>query len=334
MAVCSPFVAPFAIGGVWVPNRVVLAPMAGLTTSAYRLHLRRHGVGLVTTEMISAHGLLHGNTRTGSYLDFFDEERPIAVQLFGETAEIVAKAAEVVLARPRLPDLIDINMGCPVRKVVRTGAGAALMADPDRAEAIAAATVKVAARAGIPVTAKIRNCPAGGTTGVLELAQRLEAAGIQAIGVHPRTASQLYRGEPDHSVTAAVVGAVTVPVIASGNIVTVAGALEVLEQTGAAAVMVARGAQGDPWLVDDLLAGKESPRPPLEAVVGDLRVLLDLAASEMGPARAARWARKLLGWYLRPSRVPVAVIEDLRKLPDATALDRALAALAGQALPV
>jgi tRNA-dihydrouridine synthase B len=114
----------------------------------------------------------------------------------------------------------------------------------------------------------------------------------------------------------------------------VAGALEVLEQTGAAAVMVARGAQGDPWLVDDLLAGKESPRPPLETVVGDLRVLLDLAASEMGPARAARWARKLLGWYLRPSRVPVAVIEDLRKLPDATALDRALAALAGQARPV
>ena len=324
----SPLAAPFEIGGVQIPNRVVLAPMAGLTTSAYRSHLREHGAGLVTTEMVSAHGLIHVNQRTGRYLDFLEEERPIAVQLFGETAEVMARAAEAVMSLSQLPDLLDINMGCPVRKVVRTGAGAALMADLDRAEAIVAATVAVAATAGVPVTVKIRSCPPGGGD-VSELARRLEAIGVRGIAVHPRTAAQLYRGRADHTVTAAVVRAVKIPVIASGDIASVAGALGVLEETGAAAVMVARGAQGNPWLVDGLLAGEERARPGLYEVVSDLRALLARATLEMGAVRAARWARKLLGWYLKRSGVPGAVVDDLRRLPDVPSLDRALAGLAG-----
>ena len=325
----STFAAPFFVGALRVPNRVVLAPMAGLTTSAYRLHLRQHGAGLLTTEMVSAHGLLHANVRTGHYLDFLEEERPLAVQLFGETPDVMARATHAVLSRPRVPDVIDMNMGCPVRKVVRSGAGSALMADPDRAQAIAAAVVEVASSAGVAVTAKIRNCPEGGVAAAVEFALRLEAAGVQAVAVHPRTPAQMYRGHPDHEVTAAIAREVAVPVIASGDILTLDGAIEVLEQTGAAAIMVARGAQGNPWLVDGLLAGEERPRPPLAEVVADLRTLLGRAAVEMGPTRAARWVRKSIGWYLRRSGVPGSVVDGLRKLPDAGSLDRSLAALAG-----
>ncbi|HLA80343.1 MAG TPA: tRNA-dihydrouridine synthase family protein, partial [Thermoleophilia bacterium] len=149
--------APFRIGGVKIPNRVVLAPMAGLTTSAYRRHLKGHGAGLVTTEMVSAYGLLHGTVRTGEYLDFAEEERPVAAQLFGDTPEVMVRAAELILSRAGVPDLLDINMGCPVRKVVQTGAGAALLGHPERAVAIAAAVVKVAAQGGVPVTVKLRS---------------------------------------------------------------------------------------------------------------------------------------------------------------------------------
>ena len=119
----SPLAEPFAIGGVVIPNRVVLAPMAGLTSSCYRRHMKAHGVGLVISEMVSAYGLIYGNVRTGGYLDFAEEERPIAVQLFGDDPDAMARATEIVLSRAAVPDLIDINMGCPVRKVAKTGAG-------------------------------------------------------------------------------------------------------------------------------------------------------------------------------------------------------------------
>jgi tRNA-dihydrouridine synthase len=267
--------------------------------------------------MVSAHGLLHANARTGHYLDFFEEERPLAVQLFGETPDVMARATHAVLSRPRVPDVIDMNMGCPVRKVVRSGAGAALMADPDRAQAIAAAVVEVASSAGVAVTAKIRSCPEGGVTAAVQFALRLEAAGVQAVAVHPRTPAQMYRGHPDHEVTAAIARAVAVPVIASGGILRVAGAIEWLEQTGAAAVM------------DGLLAGEERPRPPLDEVVADLRMLLGRATVEMGPTRAARWARKSIGWYLRRSGATGSVVDGLTKLPDTGSLDCSLAALAG-----
>jgi tRNA-dihydrouridine synthase B len=319
--------SPFAIGAVAVPNRVALAPMAGITGSAYRRHLKTHGVGLVTTEMVSAYGLVYRNTRTSEYLRFAEQERPVAVQLFGDTPEVMARAAEIVLSRSPAPDLIDINMGCPVRKVVKTGAGSALLAEPDRAAAMAAAVVDKAAAAGVPVTVKLRGgLKPGDGLGAL-LAPRLEQVGVAALTVHPRAASEFYRGPADHSLTAAIAGAVGIPVLASGDINTVEAAARVLEATGAVAVMVARGCVGNPWLVDALVSGAETPRPPLQEVVADLRSLLAGAEDEMGSIRAARWIRKLLGWYLRPSGVQVAVIEELRRIPDAAALDAALALL-------
>ena len=238
-----------------IPNRVVLGPMAGLTNSAYRRHLKAHGAGLVTTEMVSAHGILYGNVRTREYLRFTLQERPIAVQIFAGDPSAMAAAAETVLAGPLPPDLIDINMGCPVRKVVRTGAGSALLGDPERAVAVAAAVVGVASQAGVPVTVKLRSGLKEGDRTAIDLARRLEAAGVSGLGVHPRAACQFYRGTADHSVTADVVAVVDIPVIASGDIVSVESAERVVERTGAAAVMVARGAAGHPWLVDALLSG-------------------------------------------------------------------------------
>lgn len=323
----SPLASSFRIGSVDIPNRVVLAPMAGLSTTAYRRHMRIHGAGLVFTEMVSAHGLVHHNVRTGEYLAFAEEERPLAVQLFADSPEVMARAAEMVLSQPMMPDLLDINMGCPVRKVVKTGAGSALMGDFDRAVAVAAAVVRVAAEAGVPVTVKLRSGLRPGDDRALALAPRLEAAGVQGLGLHPRAANEYCHGRADHAVTAAVVRAVNIPVMASGDVTSVATALQIAESTGAAAVMVARGVAGNPWLVGHLLSGISAPRPALPAVVADLRRLLALVVEERGPVRAARWMRKLLGWYLRPSGVPVPDIERLRGLPDAGQMDAGLAAL-------
>ena len=319
--------SPFQIGGVAIPNRVVLAPMAGLTGSAYRRHLKAHGVGLVTTEMVSAYGLTYRNVRTGGYLDFADEERPIAVQLFGDEPGVMAHAAEIVLQRDKVPDILDINMGCPVRKVVKTGAGVALLGDPERAVAVAAAVVGVAAEAGVPVTVKIRGGLVPGDGLAVDLAPRLEQAGVLALGVHPRAASEYYRGKADHSVTRAVVRAVGIPVVASGDVCDVEGAMEIMATTGAAALMVARGVVGEPWLVGGLLSGTSAARPPLGEVVADLRLLLARATEEMGSQRSVRWIRKLLGPYLRPAGVAVSLLEGLRIIADVEELDAALAAL-------
>jgi nifR3 family TIM-barrel protein len=298
--------------------------MAGLTNSAYRMHLKMHGAGLVTSEMVSIHGLIHGNCRTREYISFREEERPIAVQLFGDDPELMARAVEIVLSASPRADLIDINMGCPVRKVIRTGAGSALMADASRAVAVASAAVRVADQVGVPVTVKLRSGIQRGEKTAEPLARSLEEAGVAGLCVHPRAAVELYRGQADHTVTAVVVAAVYIPVIASGDINSVESARRVIDQTGAAAVMVARGAAGNPWLVDSLVAGEPLSRPPLCVVVADLLALLTRAAEDMGSQRAARWARKLIGWYLRPSKVPAADIERIRALPDVEDIEAAL----------
>ncbi|GAB4247723.1 MAG: tRNA dihydrouridine synthase DusB [Thermoleophilia bacterium] len=325
MTAANPLTRPLHIGPLEVPNRVVLAPMAGVTTSAFRRRMKCFGVGLVTTEMVSAYGLLHGNRRTRDYLAFTEEERPVAVQLFGQDPAAVAAAVAVVLQGERRPDVIDLNMGCPVRKVMKTGAGAALLSQPARAAAVAAAAV--AAAAPLPVTVKMRSGLVPERPVAVEVARRLEDAGVAALTVHPRAASQSYRGKADHTVTGAVAAAVGVPVVASGDVTSVAAAVELVRRTGAAAVMVARGMLGNPWLLADLLAGVERPRPPRDQVVAELRALLALAAEEMGSRRAARWVRRQLSWYLRPTGVSGRKVAELMTIGEAGALDAALAAL-------
>jgi len=245
---------PLRIGSLELDRRVFMAPMAGITKPSFRRAARRWGAGLVFTEMISAYGVHYGNRRTLDYLACGVEEHPIGFQLFGAEASVMADAAAQCVAAGA--DLVDLNMACPVRKVVKTGAGAALLGDQDRAVDIVAAVV-TAVSGAVPVTVKIRAGLREGDKAGRRLAPRLVAAGAAAICVHPRTAAQLYRGRADHAVTCALAAELPVPILASGDVDGRAAALALLDG-GAAAVMLARHAVGAPWLFADVL-GAASP---------------------------------------------------------------------------
>ena len=238
-----------------------MAPMAGLTTPAFRRSVRRWGAGLVYTEMISAYGVHYDNRRTLDYFAHGEDEHPLGFQLFGADADVLADAAGRAVAAGA--DLVDLNMACPVRKVVKTGAGAALLAEPERAAGIVAAVVQAVDGAapgrGIPVTVKIRAGLRDGDELGRLAAPRLVAAGAAAVCIHPRTAAQLYRGHADHAVTFALAAELAVPVIASGDVDGRDAALRLLDG-GAAAVMLARGAVGAPWLFSQVLGAAE-PAP-------------------------------------------------------------------------
>jgi tRNA-dihydrouridine synthase B len=283
--------------------------------------------------MVSAYGVLYGNARTTAYLDFNEEERPIAVQLFGDDPRVVAEAARAVLGRTPRPDIIDLNLGCPVRKVLKGGAGCALAAEPRAAAAVAKAVVELGREEGVPITAKIRSGQDAGRVNAVELALRLEQAGVAAVAVHPRTAAQKYAGRADHKVTAAVVEAVTVPVIASGDVRNLPDGQRIMSETGAAALMLARGAQGDPWLVESFLEGADRSRPPLPIVIEELRALLSLAVSDMGGRRATSWIRNPLAWFLRPSGASGRLVDELRRIDGPEELDARLRSLTGSFSP-
>jgi len=230
------------IGGVEIPTRIVLAPMAGVSVQAFRRQGRRFGAGLVCSEMVSACGLSYGNERTLGYLRIARDEHPLAVQIFGSQPELLAEAAQMVVDAGA--DIVDINFGCPVRKVTKTGAGASALEDHDLACRLAGAVVEAV---DVPVTVKMRRGVRNGSRTALDLGPKLEAIGVAALTLHPRSAQQMYTGFADHSLTAELVSRVAVPVMASGDIVDHSVATRVLADTGAAAVMIGRGAQGRPW---------------------------------------------------------------------------------------
>jgi nifR3 family TIM-barrel protein len=239
--------------------------MAGLTKLPFRRMVRRWGAGLVHTEMISSHGIAYDNRRTLDYLACAEDEHPIGYQLFGAVPEILARAAVVCVEAGA--DLIDLNMACPVRKVVKTGAGAALLGTPELAEACVKATV-AAVEGAVPVTVKIRAGLRAGDEAGRRLAPRLVAGGAAAITIHPRTAAQLYRGQADHTITLALARELEVPVIASGDIAATLpdgtvdrGLCAGLRDGGVAAVAVARAALGRPWVFRELLTGDPPPPP-------------------------------------------------------------------------
>src|SRR2546421_3898 len=238
------------IGGVEIPSRLVLAPMAGVSVQAFRRQGRRYGAGLVCSEMVSCAGLHHGNERTLGYLRIASDERPLAVQIFGSDPCVMAEAARMV--EQAGADIVDINFGCPVRKVTKTGAGATLLEDPDRACRIVDA---VASAVDVPVTVKMRRGLENGSRDCLVVGPRLVGAGAASLTLHPRSARQMYTGTADHSLTAELVASVDVPVVASGDITSRARAQAVLATTGASAVMVGRGAQGNPWALRGILDG-------------------------------------------------------------------------------
>src|SRR5690349_20466524 len=280
------------IGPVEIPSRLVLAPMAGVSVQAFRRQGRRFGAGLVCSEMVSCAGLHHGNERTLGYLRISSDERPLAVQIFGSEPEVMAEAARMV--EDAGADLVDINFGCPVKKVTKTGAGATLLEDPERACSVVSA---VAQAVSVPVTVKMRRGLVDGSRSCLELGPRLVEAGAASLTLHPRSARQMYTGEADHSLSAERVSLVDVPVVASGDVTSRARAQAILATTGAAAVMVGRAAQGNPWALREILEGDVEP-PAREEVVAELILFMRATVAELGEKRGTVFLKKFYGWYL------------------------------------
>lgn len=277
---------PLVLGGLRLDRRLFMAPMAGLTIGPLRRSMRRWGAGLVHTEMISACGIHYGNRRTLDYLRCAPDEHPIGYQIFGADPDIMAAAAAACLEAGA--DVIDINMACPVRKVLKTGAGAALLDDASRATAIVTA-VSGALAGAAPVTVKVRSGVRAGEVVVVDLALRLVEAGAAAVTLHPRSAAQLYRGVADHEVTRQLAAVLPVPVIASGDIADTAACRAVLD-AGAGAVMLARAALGRPWLFTEILCDV-SP-PGLQARLQELSLFVEEVAAERGE-RGVGYLRQL-----------------------------------------
>jgi len=317
---------PWHIGTVEIPSRIVLAPMAGVSVQAFRRQGRRFGAGLVCSEMVSCAGLQHRNERTLGYLRIGADEHPLAVQIFGAEPSVMADAARQV--EDAGADIVDINYGCPVRKVTKTGAGATLLDDPERACAIVAA---VAEAVDVPVTVKMRRGLANGSRTALSVGPKLVEAGAAALTLHPRSAKQMYTGTADHSLTAELVDLVDVPVIASGDITSRARAEQVLATTGAAAVMVGRAAQGNPWTVGEI-AGLAGGRPSREEIVAELLLFMEDTVREMGEERATGFLKKFYGWYLGRGRFPKPFKQELVQLATVAEVEeRLLAAAPGAA---
>jgi tRNA-dihydrouridine synthase B len=310
------------IGPIEIPSRLVLAPMAGVSVQAFRRQGRRFGAGLVCSEMVSCAGLQHGNERTLGYLRIAADERPLAVQIFGSDPAVMAQAAAMV--EEAGADIVDINFGCPVKKVTKTGAGATLLDEPERACRVVEA---VASSVSVPVTVKLRRGLENGSRACLSLGPRLVEAGAASLTLHPRSAKQMYTGSADHSLTAELVSLVEVPVVASGDITSRTRAESVLATTGAAAVMVGRAAQGNPWALREILEG-DAAEPSREEVVAELILFMRETVRELGEHRATGFLRKFYGWYLGRGRFPRAFKAELTQLPTLSEVEARLLAAA------
>ena len=321
---CAAKALGFDIAGVRIANPLVLAPMAGVCDAPFRRICKEMGCGLVYTEMISAMALVYDNHRTLEMLRIFDDERPVAVQLFGSDPDVMARAAAAV---ERLgADILDINMGCPAPKIVRSGEGAALMCRPELAWEIVRA---VRAACDIPVTVKIRKGWDEETANAEEFAMGCVDAGADAVAVHGRTRAEGYSGVADWSIIARTARVVPAPVLGNGDVDSPEAAARMLDETGCAAVMVGRGALGNPWVFRRALSfistGRLLPEPePGERIAMAMRHLKDVAAFK-GDETAASQMRKHLAWYMRGLKGAARVREAIMAAPTVSALQSVLA---------
>lgn len=289
------------IGNVTILKTAALAPMASVADKAYRLMCKHFGASYLVSEMISAKGLCFGDKKTARLCEIDPQERPYALQLFGEDPYYMAKAADM-LSR-YAPDVIDINMGCPVPKIVSNGSGSALMKDPCTAFEIARQVVK---NACCPVTVKFRSGWDEQSKNAVEFAKLLEQAGVSALTCHARTRTQFYSGKADREIIRAVKQAVNIPVFGNGDVVDGKSAKAMYEQTGCDLVMIARGSYGRPWVFEQvrrfLENGEEMPEPELETKLAIMKKHCELICKYKGERQGMKEARKNVQWYIKGLR--------------------------------
>jgi tRNA-dihydrouridine synthase B len=312
MSARPPLTDPFEIAGIRIENRVLLAPLAGIGNWFVRLQAKRHGAGLAVSEMVSSFALHYRNERTlRDLMRIHPDEHPMSLQLFGHDPEVMRSGAEI--AAEAGADLIDINMGCPVPKVRKTGAGAQLLKDPELALDLARAARE---GSGLPVTVKLRSGVEVGDTSGFDLAVRLaEEAGVAALAFHPRAATKGHKGQPDYALTRRLVERVEVPVIVSGGLADADSARRAYEESGADAVMIARGSLGNPWVFEELIGRRVEP-PPREEVAVELLWVIDRAEEHLGAERAERYLRKFYPWYTVRLEAPPEVVDELQRSAD------------------
>lgn len=288
----------WTIGNVPIQGKAILAPMAGVSDIAYRLLAKEHGASMVCTEMVSAMGIKYKNERTHELLRMEAVEHPVSMQIFGSNPEAIALGAKVVADAGA--DIVDINMGCPVKKVVSSGDGSALMKTPDLAARVAEAAVKAV---DVPVTVKMRIGWDDDHINVVDFAKRIESTGVAAVAVHGRTREQMYMGRADWSYIKAVKDSLSIPVIGNGDVWTPEDALHMMQETGCDAVMIGRGAQGNPWIFERtnhyLRTGELRPEPTYLERLDMLLKHFELLCRYKGAALGVREIRTHAGWYMR-----------------------------------
>lgn len=285
-----------AIGDVQLENPYILAPMAGVTDLPFRLLCREQGAGLLCMEMVSAKAIQYNNKNTKALLEIHPDEMPVSLQLFGSDPEVISEIAKRIEERPF--SILDINMGCPVPKIVRNGEGSALMKQPKLVHEIVSKTVKAIKK---PVTVKIRKGFDDSCINAVEIAKIIEDAGASAVAVHGRTREQYYSGKADWDIIRQVKEAVSIPVIGNGDVVSGESAIAMQKETGCDGVMIGRGAQGNPWIFSELLAydrtGERPKRPTMEEIKQMICRHARLQVKYKGEYLGIREMRKHVSWY-------------------------------------
>ncbi|MCR8745797.1 tRNA dihydrouridine synthase DusB [Romboutsia lituseburensis] len=301
------------IGNLELENKVFLSPMAGVTDLPFRLICKEQNCGMLYTEMINAKALCYDDENTKKMLKIEEAEHPVAVQIFGSDPEFMGRAAEIMNEYPN--EILDINMGCPAPKVIKNGDGSALMKNPKLAEEVLKVVVKNSKK---PVTLKIRKGWDDNSINAVEIAKIAEASGISALAIHGRTREQYYSGKADWNIIAEIKNNIGIPVIGNGDVFSVEDARNMLDKTNCDAIMIGRGAQGNPWIFKRInhymQTGEILSEPALEEKINTAIKHLNLAVKEHGEYIAVREMRKHIAWYLKGLRNSARIRDEINKI--------------------